>query len=60
MPGPIDLVPLAAVVTTLWVLTVVSRRRSKDHLYRVFRRALLTAVLVAIVAFCWNVAWSML
>jgi len=54
MPGPVDLVPLAVVVLVLWILTVVTRARSRHTLYPAFRRALLTAVVVAIVVFCWN------
>ena len=54
MPGPIDLVPLAVVVVVLWILTAVTRARSRHHLYPAFRRALFTAVAVAIAVFCWN------
>ena len=60
MPGPIDLTPLAVVVAALWVMTTVSRARSLHHLYPVFRRALYTAILAALVVFCWNVAWALL
>ena len=54
MPGSIDLVALAAIVVFLWILTVVFRVTSRWALYFVFRRVLLTAVVLAIVAFCWN------
>ena len=54
MPGSIDLVALAAIVVLLWILTVVFRVTSRWALYFVFRRVLLTAVVLAIVAFCWN------
>ncbi len=54
MPGSIDLTALAVVVVALWILTVIFRVKSRWHLYVIFRRALLTAVVVAIVAFCWN------
>jgi hypothetical protein len=47
---------LAVVVVALWVLTVISRVKSRWHLYPIFRRALLTAVAVAIAVFCWNLA----
>ena len=59
MPGSIDLVALAAIVVVLWILTVVFRVMSRWHLYVIFRRVLLTAVVIAIVAFCWNLvtAW---
>jgi hypothetical protein len=60
MPGTIDMVPLGIVVSTLWLLTMVCRARSYHHLYPVFRRALLTAVIVGIVVFCWNVVWALL
>jgi hypothetical protein len=56
MPGSIDLVALAAIVVVLWMLTVIFRLMSRWHLYRIFRRVLLTAVVIAIVAFCWNLA----
>jgi len=55
MPG-IDLAALAAVVVVLWMLTVIFRLTSKWHLYLVFRRALITAVVVGIIVFFWNVA----
>ena len=54
MPGSIDLVALAVLVVVLWILTVVFRLVSQPHLYRLFRRVLLTAVVVAVAAFCWN------
>jgi hypothetical protein len=54
MPGSIDLVALAAIVVFLWLLTVVFRATSRWGLYFVFRRVLLTAVVLAIIAFCWN------
>ena len=54
MPGSIDLVALAAIVVFLWILTVVFRVTSRWALYFVFRRVLLTAVVLAIVAFCGN------
>jgi hypothetical protein len=56
MPGSIDLVALAAIVVVLWMLTVIFRVMSRWHLYFIFRRVLLTAVFIAIVAFCWNLA----
>lgn len=56
MPGSIDLVALAAIVVALWILTVIFRVMSRWHLYFIFRRVLLTAVFIAIVAFCWNLA----
>jgi type VI protein secretion system component VasK len=59
MPGPIDLAGLAVVVVALWVFTVIFRLKSRWHLYVVFRRALLTAVVVAIAVFCWNLATSL-
>ncbi len=59
MPGPIDLVPLAVVVVVLWILTVVTRARSRHTLYPAFRRALLTAVAVAIAMFCWNLVTAL-
>jgi hypothetical protein len=59
MPGPIDLAGLAVVVVALWVLTVIFRVKSRWHLYIIFRRALLTAVVVAIAVFCWNLATSL-
>jgi hypothetical protein len=52
----IDLAALAAVVVVLWMLTVIFRLTSKWHLYLVFRRALITAVVVGIIVFFWNVA----
>jgi hypothetical protein len=60
MPGPIDLSALAVVVVVLWILTVVARARSRHHLYPTFRRALFTAVAVAIVVFCWNLMFRFL
>ena len=54
MTGSIDLVGLAVIVVVLWILTVIFRLRSWWHLYFVFRRVLLTAVVIAVVAFCWN------
>jgi hypothetical protein len=60
MPGSIDLAPLAVVVTVLWLLTVVARAKSRHHLYPVFRRALLTAVVVALMVFAWNLTWALL
>jgi type VI protein secretion system component VasK len=54
MPGTIDLAPLAAIVVILWILTVIFRVKSRWHLYPVFRRVLLTAVVMAVAAFCWN------
>lgn len=51
----IDMVGLAVIVLILWILTVIARVRSRYHLYPTFRRALLTAVAVAIAVFCWNV-----
>ena len=56
MPGSIDLAALAAIVVVLWMLTVIFRVLSRWHLYFIFRRVLLTAVFIAIVAFCWNLA----
>ena len=58
MPGSIDLVALAAVVVVLWMLTVIFRVMSRWHLYVIFRRVLLTAVVIAIVAFCWKLTTS--
>jgi hypothetical protein len=49
-----DMVGLAVIVVVLWILTVITRVRSRYHLYPTFRRALLTAVAVAIAVFCWN------
>jgi hypothetical protein len=60
MPGPIDLSALAVVVVVLWIMTVITRARSRHHLYPTFRRALLTAVAVAIVVFCWNLIYLFL
>ena len=58
MPGSIDLVALAAIVVVLWMFTVMFRVMSRWHLYFIFRRVLLTAVFIAIVAFCWNLVTS--
>jgi hypothetical protein len=58
MPGSIDLVPLAVLVTLFWILTVIFRARSRHHLYPVFRRALWAAVVVTLAVFCWNLALS--
>ena len=58
MPASIDLVPLAVVVVVLWILTVATRARSRHNLYPTFRRALLTAVVVAIAVFCWNLVMT--
>ena len=55
----IDMVGLAVIVVILWILTVIARVRSRHHLYPTFRRALLTAVAVAIAVFCWNVVQTM-
>ena len=54
MAGSIDLAGLAVIVVVLWILTVIFRVRSKWHLYFIFRRVLFTAVVIAVVAFCWN------
>ena len=59
MPGAIDLVPLAVIVVALWLLTLVFRVRSRHHLYPIFRRALLTAIAVAVVVFCWNLVTAL-
>jgi len=59
MPGSIDLVALAAIVVVLWMLTVVFRVLSRWHLYLIFRRVMLTAVVIAIAAFCWNLITSL-
>lgn len=56
MPASIDLATLAAIVVVLWMLTVIFRLMSRWHLYFIFRRVLLTAVFIAIVVFCWNLA----
>ena len=50
---------LAIVVVALWVLTVITRVKSCGHLYPIFRRALLTAVAVAVAVFFWNLALSL-
>ena len=47
---------LAVVVVALWVLTVIFRVKSRWHLYPIFRRALFTAIVVALAVFCWNLA----
>jgi hypothetical protein len=56
MPGSIDMAGLAVVVVALWVLTVIFRVKSRWHLYPIFRRALFTAIVVALAVFCWNLA----
>jgi len=59
MTGSVDLVGLAVIVVVLWILTVIFRLRSRWHLYFLFRRVLLTAVVIAVVAFCWNLVTAL-